>query len=634
MKYLCSLLFSFISSCLFSQTVSENIYLLTDRSHYELQDTIFIQGMILDPEHQQLSTLSKYCYIEMINLQGEILQQAKVRSENGLFSCAFPIESLPSQNSLLIRAYTRFMENFLPSVSSLRLIEVGPLSKKTIAFKEQEETHFPLQLRYREGVLIYNYLPENQKEYVMTVYVQNGIMNNYPLSQQPTGSIPILFSPPFLLNCFVTDVQTDHIVYHQFINVPSMADCTPFAYDLPADQYLPGHEIEIPLPSSTGDTLFIIHCEEERGKELHNTTLRKQFNELPTHFGEKYKSLLQQQFAYTHLPELILSFKGTVSKSIGKLKKGTVTAFDHNRGLHYDCDIQPNGSFEMGVDDYPRNTSFYLQAFNDKGKADDYEIEIMDNMIPSVQIPILEVKIVSHSTWPTPQSVLDTTSIHWIPEVVVEAKMKKERRVPSSAHFYKVNYITSEDLENESNTDLESIYRRLRGVKINYDEKTGLPFLTSTRGPSTFGGRFSESNGQSREVGIPIFLDGYKINPEESIFDILNVSDLKSIEYIPSTRANLYGPGSLDGIVVIYSKDGKSHKKEAKSYGRLYTPLGISPSLPESVKSIQTVYVKAGTNAKCKLELPKKQGKYILIIEKLAKSKQLTRKEYPFSISK
>ena len=91
-----------------------------------------------------------------------------------------------------------------------------------------------------------------------------------------------------------------------------------------------------------------------------------------------WQDILQDSYDYLYKPEDVLALSGYVETESGRpLKKGHLIAINNDKGFTYDADIL-NGRFVIGVDDFKEGESFFLQAYNEKGKSYDYKI-IMDN---------------------------------------------------------------------------------------------------------------------------------------------------------------------------------------------------------------------------------------------------------------
>lgn len=48
-----------------------------------------------------------------------------------------------------------------------------------------------------------------------------------------------------------------------------------------------------------------------------------------------------------------------------------------------------DGTFEIGVDDFKEGDSFFLQAYNKRGKSYNYRIRIPDESYPGIHLPMV-----------------------------------------------------------------------------------------------------------------------------------------------------------------------------------------------------------------------------------------------------
>lgn len=108
------------------------------------------------------------------------------------------------------------------------------------------------------------------------------------------------------------------------------------------------------LPPSARGVYGLVYWERIQGRATNDRESRGQMdggatvNALPFRTGRAYQELLEGRYGYKVLPEKLLAMEGKV---IGKEKLpsgGMLTAFDSRRGLMYDCDVQPDGSYRMG----------------------------------------------------------------------------------------------------------------------------------------------------------------------------------------------------------------------------------------------------------------------------------------------
>ena len=87
---------------------------------------------------------------------------------------------------------------------------------------------------------------------------------------------------------------------------------------------------------------------------------------------------------YHFAPEQVLSLQGNVKTASGKpyQKGGTVVAYSSNTGFTYDTDIDEQGHFVLGVDDFKDGERFFIQAYDKKGKYKDTHIEMCTDSFP------------------------------------------------------------------------------------------------------------------------------------------------------------------------------------------------------------------------------------------------------------
>ncbi|WP_353332867.1 TonB-dependent receptor [Bacteroides sedimenti] len=598
---------------------SESIYFVTDKSAYSLNDTMYICGLVLNPDAVKISNLSNYCYLELIDRNAKVLKRSKISCRNGSFSSYIVLDSVSDKSTIFIRAYTKMMQNFSPGSFPLHIIEVGQNIKQAV-FLPKENKMFPLQLLYKDGNLSYQYdsCYTKQGKFQLTISAGDGFMSTYSLSEQPLGCVSIIKKPPYLLDCFVTD-EADNIVFHRVINVKEEPENTSFNIQLYGDTYKASDTLKLSFPALTKKANILLHIKQVSDINHNNPNFYTQLLQPVVDKGDSYKQILLKKYPYSIYPEQVLSIRGHISKFIGKLKKGSVIAFDNKRSLCYDTDITKDGSFVMGVDDYPEGASFFLQAYNIKGKNNDYEVEIVKDTLPGIKIPPVEWKNKADSTLESAGISWETDKLNWVPEIVIQAKVNKEE--PSSVHFYKKNYIDANDIEKNAYNDLEGVFRRLIGVQVDFDE-ANRPYLRSTRGHSIL--NQADTNGLRGRMGeVPIILDGIKYGNPDNIFYMTNIYEISSVEFIPPSRANIYGPGNLYGVVSIKTKNGKGLKPSVKSQGINYYPLGLSPNISCDYRNPQFLRTTANKLTECKIVLPSKPGKYQIIVEGLDEGKNI-----------
>lgn len=614
MKYIYCLLVLLQAFIVNAQTLNETVYFIIDKPSecQSFNDTLHIEGMLLNPEQRSLSRLSNYCYVEIMDKTAKVLDRIKIRCHNSLFSCSFPLDSISIQGNYFVRAYTRYMQNFSPSAYPIQIFSVGV--PQNVFIPTYKHPSFPFQLRYKDGILLYKLnKDESNKAYNLTIAAEDGSMETLSLAEHPEGYLKITNETSLnLLNCFVTDTVTDSIVFRQYIPTHENKDSLQIT-----ESDSTGHineNIAITLAKSTYSAHALAYIIRKQDKPYH-CLLSNRLNNLPSVKGSVYKQIVKGNFSPHFLPEQVLSLSGSIKKEYaGPLKGGIITAFDSQQGYHYDSDIKANGSFIMGVDDYPSGTIFYLQAFNQKGKSSYYEITLNADTFPDLYLPpLLRKSTISKGT----QMSIDTTDMNWLPEVTVKARIIKQIP-PSTNIFFKNRYFEAKDLEQSSYTDLKPIFEQMIGVRIVYT-KEGEPYLISTRGSSLFDkekeNKKEGTEGDVPHQGIRIRIDGIW-DDRRDIFHLVNVSDIASIEYISPSRANIYGPGNMMGAIEIKTKSISKGHHPIKSMGKLYKPFGLTYSAEnKGISGIASINIKKEEETKFLLKLPSAPGNYQIIVE-------------------
>lgn len=282
-------------------------------------------------------------------------------------------------------------------------------------------------------------------------------------------------------------------------------------------------------------------------------------------------------------PEEVLTLSGSVETESGRpLKKGTLIAINNNNGFTYDADIA-KGRFVIGVDDYKEGNSFFLQAYNEKGKSYGYQI-IMDNdTFPGVVNLYKELSAIKDVT----ASVrIDSAAIYsenrqdgaktfHLPSITVTARIKKE--IPSTKEFYAVNFLDEKVFEDPPYPSIIPYLERMIGFKVYQDTNTqqddetpgnGKYVIRTTRGAATLGGGITREGGE-----LIVLLDGYPVDTSWAL-ETLHPADIRSIERLTPSQALRYTSSGFAGAIHIRTKGYK--KAETKSEGTVYVPIGLS----------------------------------------------------------
>ena len=90
----------------------EKVFLHTDKSVYATGEVIWLKAYISNAFSNEPSTLSKICYVEVINADKKPVLQAKIDIDSGKGNGSFQIPSSLRTAHYMVRAYTNWMKNF------------------------------------------------------------------------------------------------------------------------------------------------------------------------------------------------------------------------------------------------------------------------------------------------------------------------------------------------------------------------------------------------------------------------------------------------------------------------------------------------------------------------------------------
>ncbi|EIM73354.1 hypothetical protein A3SI_18116 [Nitritalea halalkaliphila LW7] len=148
----------------------EKIYLHLDKTHYVPGDTIWFAAYVTAGALHVPSPLSKVLYVDFLSNEGQLLEQKKVKIEQGAGKGEFRTQRFQSEGHYHIRAYTHWMKGFDSYPDFQQRIQIlepynlsfqaepsitweanGPTFMYTVDFKARNERNAPLaseSLRY------------------------------------------------------------------------------------------------------------------------------------------------------------------------------------------------------------------------------------------------------------------------------------------------------------------------------------------------------------------------------------------------------------------------------------------------------------------------------------------------------
>ncbi len=109
----------------FSQNFAqEKVYLYFDNDNYLIGENIWFKAYVLMADNHHYSNMSKTLYVELLSSDGNLVDQLKLRVENGQADGCFYLKPQLSAGFYEVRAYTRCMLNFDENVIFSRIFPV------------------------------------------------------------------------------------------------------------------------------------------------------------------------------------------------------------------------------------------------------------------------------------------------------------------------------------------------------------------------------------------------------------------------------------------------------------------------------------------------------------------------------
>lgn len=327
--------------------------------------------------------------------------------------------------------------------------------------------------------------------------------------------------------------------------------------------------------------------------------------------------LLQTLPAYPYLPETVLALGGRVESELGnRLKGGSVVALDNRNGLTYTGEITPDSRFVMGVDDFTEGHSFFIQAYNQKGKS--YHFRIVPDEAtfpPVVNLPRAfwerKDRAASSGTAGEARAVTlpegESGERHYQLEgVEVTARSRKKQKAPN--RYFEPFLLTDDLLRQNAYGDLVPYLERLVGLqvkKVSLDpsDRSDNPLsfryaVFTSRGVSALRVAADPYDYQSGEM--PVLLDGMLVDTHQ-VLTTVNPQSVVSIERLTPAQALAHTSQGMNGALLIKTRGGGGSLFMSK--GIHYHPEGLSPFAVSPAACPSSVRV------------PDEEGIYLLVAE-------------------
>lgn len=330
--------------------------------------------------------------------------------------------------------------------------------------------------------------------------------------------------------------------------------------------------------------------------------------------------VLQAKLTYRFLPEKCLLLQGRVETELGNpLKGGKLIAMNADNGYTYEGGIDAKGRFQVAVDDFYEGQTFFLQAYDRKGKSYAYKVIPDPETYPGVDNRLKKWLVASGG-----DSVVATSStriasggitlsddtkeekIYRLPEIEVAARIRKE--APETQDFYVQRKITQELIQKRSYPDIISYLQDLSGIRVGKvslnaaaaeDDLSMFRYaIFTTRGVAVLK---KSSDPYQRQPGeLPVLLDGTLVDTHH-VLTTLDPQTVTSIERLTPGQALAYTSFGFEGAILIQTRDYRKEKPQSK--GVQWQPSGLSPLADDRPK------------VRDSLQLPAKPGRYRLILE-------------------
>ena len=288
---------------------------------------------------------------------------------------------------------------------------------------------------------------------------------------------------------------------------------------------------------------------------------------------------LDMGITYTKDKEVVMEMQGYAKTKRGKkLRNGSLVAFRESDQKVYDVQLNEQGQFNMPLNDFGTDETFFIQAYNRKGKAGIYEYEFYNDTLPgmynwnkvnrkdrdNVTVEIGDMAIKSFGV----------NQMNYLPEVVVKARTHK-KEYKSTKKFYSTRYIDTEQLQRRGFSNFRHLVEHFHAY-LDWRENGLLSDDTSEEG--LLGKRYAlySRRGSSTLEGeeVKILLDGQLISAEQAAY--LDMNTIGAAEYLTAAEANAIVPFAISGALLL---DTKRHLgiNEVESKGIVYVPpMGLS----------------------------------------------------------
>ena len=328
---------------------------------------------------------------------------------------------------------------------------------------------------------------------------------------------------------------------------------------------------------------------------------------------------LDMGILYTKDKEVVMEMQGYAKTKRGKkLRNGSLVAFRESDQQVYDVKLDEQGRFDMFLDDFGSDETFFVQAYNKKGKAGFYEYEFYNDTLPGMynwnRVKRKDRERFTVEIGDMAVNNFGVNKMNYLPEVIVKAR-SHQKQYKSTKQFYSTRYIDTEQLVRRGYSSFRHLVEHFHaylywmegGMAADDEEEdtSGQYALYSRRGASTMKG------GE-----VKILLDGMEITPEQAAY--LDMNTIGAVEYLTPTEAVAVVPFAIAGALLLDTKRNLGIS-EAESKGIVYVPpIGLSNLNMRKLDS--------------EVKVPTSPGEYTLLIDLISQNQGIHSFEYTIHV--
>lgn len=128
----------------------EQVYLHFDNTGYFMGETIWFKAHVVNPQGFRPTALSRVLYVELLTPEGRIVQQLKLKIEDGQCHGQFPLNEILHAGFYEVRAYTALMLNWEDAPVFSRVFPVFNAPKEAGAYSNPRMGKLPYSERLYE----------------------------------------------------------------------------------------------------------------------------------------------------------------------------------------------------------------------------------------------------------------------------------------------------------------------------------------------------------------------------------------------------------------------------------------------------------------------------------------------------